>query len=59
LRLGKRKPNKSITSKQHELKGDVIKVISLRQYLGKIFPNIYCPRYKIVKLDSKLKSNVG
>jgi lipocalin len=23
------------------------------------FPNIFCLRYKIVKLDSKFKSNVG
>jgi hypothetical protein len=39
--------------------GDVIKVISHRQHRGKTFPNIFCPRCKIVKLDSKFKSNVG
>jgi hypothetical protein len=44
---------------QHELKGDVIKVISHRQHLGKTFPNIFCLRYKIIKLDSKFKSKVG
>jgi hypothetical protein len=37
----------------------MIKVISHRQHLGKTFPNIFCPRYKIVKLDSKFKGNVG
>jgi hypothetical protein len=46
-------------SKQHELIGDVIKVISHYQHLGKTFPNIFYLRYKIAKLDSKLKSNVG
>jgi hypothetical protein len=46
-------------SEQYELKGDVIKVISHSQHLGTTFPNIFCPRYKIVKLDSKFKSNVG
>jgi hypothetical protein len=39
--------------------GDVIKVISHRPHLHKTFHNIFCPRYKIVKLDSKFKSNVG
>jgi hypothetical protein len=34
-------------------------VISHRQHLGKTFPNIFCSRYKIVKLGSKFKSNVG
>jgi hypothetical protein len=51
LRLGK--------GKQHELKGDVIKVISHCQQLSKTFRNVFCPRYKIVKLGSKFKSNVG
>jgi hypothetical protein len=44
---------------QHELKGDVIKIILHHQHLSKAFINIFCPRYKIVKLDSKFKSNVG
>jgi hypothetical protein len=37
----------------------MIKVISHHQHLGKIFPNIFCPRFKIVKLGSKFKSNIG
>jgi hypothetical protein len=37
----------------------VIKVISHRQHLDKTFPNIFCLRYKIAKLGSKFKSNVG
>jgi hypothetical protein len=43
---------------QHELKGDVIKVIPHHQHLGRTTPNIFCPRYKIVNLDSKFKRNV-
>jgi hypothetical protein len=37
----------------------MIKVISHRQHLGKTFPNIFYPRYKIAKLGSKFNSNVG
>jgi hypothetical protein len=37
----------------------MIKVISHRQDLDATFPNIFCPRYKIAKLGSKFKSNVG
>jgi hypothetical protein len=35
-----------------------MKVISHHQHIGKTFPNIFCPRYKIMKVGSKFKSNV-
>jgi hypothetical protein len=34
-------------------------VISYHQHLGKTFPNIFYSRYKITKLGSKFKNNVG